>query len=123
MSMIETQVYHGPNGNTQHHFPPYNLVVTGAPTVAAGAPEEFTATLTDAEGAPAPVSATFMVPIEDASGITVKVKAVTFSDGVATASVTFDKSGYYRITEAGVNSKLGGAMVIQFAGFEITCYE
>lgn len=103
--------------------PTYTLEVTGSPSVAVGTPEEFTARLLDAEGTPAPISGTFMVPIEDANGTIVKVKGVTFTDGVATASVTFERSGYYRITEAGVNSKLDGTMRIATPGFAVTCFE
>lgn len=71
-----------------------------------------------------PLDETFAVPIEDAAGQVVKVKAVAFVAGQATAALAFDKSGYYRLTEAGINRKLPAEMRIALPEpFEITVVE
>jgi hypothetical protein len=72
----------------------------------------------------APIDAQFAVPIEDGNGLVVKIKAVAFVAGVATVVLAFDKSGYYRLTEAGINRKLPPDQQIALvAPFEVTVVE
>lgn len=72
----------------------------------------------------APLDHHFAVPVEDAEGAVAMIKGVVFTKGVASVTLTFAKSGYYRITEAGINRKLPPGQQIGFPRvFEVTVYE
>lgn len=72
----------------------------------------------------APISAMFAVPIEDAEGRVTRIKAAAFVAGAATVTLVFPASGYYRLTEAGINRKLPEGQRIRLAApFEITICE
>lgn len=72
----------------------------------------------------APVTDSFAVPIEDSDGKIVKVKAVDFVNGDGVTNIAFDKSGFYRITEAGINRNLPpGQRIALPQPFEIIVYE
>lgn len=71
-----------------------------------------------------PIDAQFAIPIEDGNGLVTKIKAVAFAAGVATVTLAFEKSGYYRLTEAGINRKLPPDQQIALvAPFEVTVVE
>lgn len=91
--------------------------------VAVGAPVNITATLKDGHGATVPLNQAFAVPIQDSSGNVARIKGVTLVGGVASLSLSFDRSGYYRITEAGINAKLAGLHIGLPEPFEITVFE
>ena len=72
----------------------------------------------------APITDTFAVPIMDSLGAIVMVKAVSFVDGVANPQITFPKSGYYVITNDGINVKLpDGSKIFLAQPFELVAYE
>lgn len=81
------------------------------------------ATLKNGHGNTVPLNQAFAVPIQDSSGNVARIKGVTLVDGVASVSLTFDRSGYYRITEAGINAKLVGLHIGLPEPFEITVFE
>lgn len=98
-------------------------ITASSTTVVVGAAVQITATLKNGLGATVPLDQTFAVPIQDDFGTVVRVKSVTLVGGAATVSMTFDKSGYYRITEAGINAKLEGMRIGLPAPFEVTVFE
>lgn len=72
----------------------------------------------------APVTDAFGVPIENDAGQIVMVKAVSFTDGAGSLTMAFDKSGFYRITETGINRSLPAGQRIAFPqSFEIVILE
>lgn len=73
--------------------------------------------------ATAPVSQLFRVPILNAAGQPVLVKGVEFVEGSAEVVLTFAASGYYRITEEAIKSRLEGLRIAMPAPFELTIYE
>ena len=99
-------------------------IVADHTTAAIGTAISITATLHDGLGGGVAMDATFAVPIEDAAGFVAMIKSVTFAAGVASLSITFAHSGYYRITEQGLNRKLPPDQQIGLAApFEVTIYE
>lgn len=82
-----------------------------------------TATLKDGLGAVVPLSSGFSVPIEDSEGAVAMIKGVAFVGGQASVQIAFQRSGYFRITEAGINRKLTDMYIRLDAPFEITVYE
>ena len=53
-----------------------------------------------------PLNDYFSVPIENEKGEVIMIKRVNFVDGVASVSFSPTKSGYYCITEGGINRRL-----------------
>lgn len=101
-----------------------SLSVTADKSAAAvGVAFSVSATLKDGHGNVVPSNDTFAVPIQDDSGAIVKVKTVTLVNGVATVGISFDKSGYYRITEECMNRKLTSMHIHLPTAFELTVYE
>lgn len=98
-------------------------IVADSTAVPVGAPVNIVATLKDGHGNVVPLNQAFAVPIQDSSGNVARIKGVTLVNGVASMSLTFDRSGYYQITEAGINSKLVGVFIGLPAPFEITVFE
>ena len=90
-------------------------------SAAIGEAVNITATLLNGHGATVPLTQTFAVPIEDSGGVT-RIKSVAMVNGTATVSLTFDRSGYYRITEEGINAKLHGIYIGLPAPFEVTVF-
>jgi len=91
-------------------------------TAAIGAPVNFSATLKDGHGVVIPLTQTFAVPIES-NGAVSRIKGVNFVNGVANVSITFDRSGYYQVTEAGINSRDLPLHIALPVPFELTVYE
>jgi len=101
-----------------------SLIVTADKVEAAvGASFTITATLKDGHGNVVPSSDTFAVPVQDDQDVIVKVKNVTLVNGTATVNISFDKSGYYRITEEGLNRKLTTMRIVLPRPFEVTVFE
>ena len=100
-------------------------LVTSASSVEINTAITFTATLTDpVTGAVSSITALFQVPIQDPTGAIVLVKGVSFTAGVATISLCFAQSGYYCLTDDGINSKLpSNAQINLLTPLEITVYE
>lgn len=72
----------------------------------------------------APLNQRFAVPIQDAEGAVSLVKGVEFIHGVADITLVLPKSGYFRITEDGINRKLQESERIGLnTAFEVTIYE
>lgn len=89
-----------------------------------GSPVAITATLKNGLGEIVPLAVQFAVPVLDAEGAVAMIKGVSFVDGVAAVSMTFPRSGYYRITEEGINRKLPPAARMRLPEpFEITIFE
>lgn len=97
-------------------------IVANSIEVGVGAPVLFTATLKNGLDATIPITQSFAVPIES-NGLVSRIKGVAFVNGVADVSITFDKSGYYQITEQGINSRLDGMYIHLAAPFEVTVFE
>ncbi len=73
-----------------------------------------------------PISDVFDVPILDAiTGKVEKVKRITFSNGVATEQVAFERSGYFVVSETALNAKLPPHLRMRLAhgDLELTVYE
>ena len=101
-----------------------HLSVTATPASAAvGAPISFLATLKDGHGNMLPISETFAVPIQDATGAVVRVKSIPMVSGAATVSLSFPASGYYQITQQCLNAKLPGMTIILDTPLEVTVTE
>ena len=100
-------------------------VTVPTPSVEVNTPITMTATLHDpVTGEAAPITDTFQVPILDPSGNVKIIKGVSFTNGVATTTLTFTKSGYYCLTEAAVNSELPADSQISLpAPLQITVFE
>lgn len=93
-----------------------------APVAGVGQVINVTAELT-VGGMPAPINQIFAVPIESDSGQVVMVKAVTFVGGHASLTLTFARSGYYRITEKAINSRLAGMFIRFPVPLEVVVFE
>lgn len=101
-----------------------HLSVTATPASAAvGAAISFSATLKDGHGNVLPISETFAVPIQDATGAVVRVKSIPMVSGAATVSLSFPASGYYQITQQCLNAKLPGMTIILDTPLEVTVTE
>lgn len=100
-------------------------IEAGSPWVSVGTAFPIRATLRLPGGDLAPVDELFLVPIErsDAPGRAAMVKGVQFSGGQATVQISFPASGYYQITESGINSRLTGRRIGLSSPFEITVYD
>lgn len=98
-------------------------IVADQTAVPVGTAINITATLKDGHGDVVPLNQVFAVPIQDSNGNVARIKGVTLVNGTASLSLTFDRSGYYQITEAGINSKLVGVFIGLPAPFEITVFE
>jgi hypothetical protein len=99
-------------------------IVADHTEVAVGTAIAIAATLKNGRGDTVPLTQQFAVPIQSDTGAVVKIKGVALVNGVANISLTFDKSGYYRITEQGINSKLDAAHFIGLpVPFEVTVFE
>lgn len=68
--------------------------------VAVGTPFNVTASFS------APITDSFNVPILDGQGNVAKIKRVDFIAGNAELSISFERSGYYMITEQMLNAEL-----------------
>jgi hypothetical protein len=66
----------------------------------------LTATVKNGLGATVPLTQAFAVPVEDGNGTVTLIKLASFVNGVATAPFKPTQSGYFCITEKGINHKL-----------------
>lgn len=98
-------------------------LVAGDPWVQVGAPFPIQAELRRPGGDLAPINDLFLVPIDRSGAEAAMVKGVQFSGGVSHVEVVFPTSGYYRITEAGINSRLRGMSISLPTPFEVTVYD
>lgn len=95
----------------------------GDPWVHVGSPFPIRAELRTPGGDLAPVNELFLVPIDCSGTEAAMVKGVQFSGGVSQVEVVFPTSGYYRITEVGINSRLRGMRISLPTPFEVTVYD
>lgn len=101
-----------------------HLSVTASPSSAAvGASITFNATLKDGHGTVLPITQTFAVPIQDATGAVIRVKSIPMVNGTATVSLSFAASGYYQITQQCLNAKLPAMSIILDTPLEVTVTE
>lgn len=98
-------------------------VTPAAARVQAGGALVVTARMRDGLGATVPLNETYHVPIEDETGRVRKVVRIAMTAGLATATLGFAESGYYRLTEAGINRCLDGQRIRLSAPVEIVCWE
>lgn len=98
-------------------------IVADKTEVAVDTAVNIVATLKSGLGATVPLDQAFAVPIENSDGQVEMIKGVTFVAGSADVSITFTRSGYFRITEAGINRKLEGTHIGLPAPFEVTVFE
>ena len=71
-----------------------------------------------------PLNDYFCVPIENEKGEVIMIKRVEFIDGVASVSFSPTRSGYYYITEEGVNRRLPSASYLRLPeSVEVVVYE
>lgn len=98
-------------------------IVADHAEVAVGTAINVTAMIKNGLGATVPLDQAFAVPIENSAGQVEMIKGVTFAAGNANVSITFLRSGYFRITEAGINRKLNGMHIGLPAPFEVTVFE
>lgn len=83
-----------------------------------------TATMKDGLGNVVLLTDTFAVPVENETGEVVLIKLAAFKDGMANVSLKPPRSGYYCITERGINRKLADG--VHFAlpvPLSVTVYE
>lgn len=66
----------------------------------------ITTTLKNALGDVVPMNDDFAVPVEDETGKVVLIKLVEFTAGLASVDFQPGKSGYFCITEAGINRRM-----------------
>ena len=101
------------------------LTYTGNPWVQVGSDFTVQASLHNPDGTLAPVNELFLVPIEraDAPGMAAMVKGVQFSGGQATVSIAFPASGYYQITESGINSRLQDRHIALPTPLQVTVFD
>ena len=82
------------------------VIVPTDARVALGSPIDFTVTMKNGLDQVAPLNDNFAVPIENERGEVVMIKLATFVNGEATVHLQPLRSGYYCITEQGINRKL-----------------
>lgn len=82
------------------------VIVPTDARVALGSPVAFTVTMKNGLGQVAPLNDDFAVPIENERGEVVMIKLATFVNGEAVVTLQPSRSGYYCITEQGINRRL-----------------
>lgn len=88
-----------------------HLDVTADKTRAAlGDTVTITAVVKNALGDVVPMNDDFAVPVEDETGKVVLIKLATFSSGHASVDFQPGKSGYFVITEEGINRRMPGGL-------------
>ena len=71
-----------------------------------------------------PLNDYFCVPIQDESGSVIMIKRVSFVDGATSVSFSPTRSGYYCITEEGINRRLPSAAYLRLPEpVEVVVYE
>lgn len=83
----------------------------------------ITSTVRYLSGEVVPITDIFHVPISDQLGNVTVIKQVSFQEGIANVDISFPKSGYYRITEKHINSRLSNVYFLLQSAFELTVYE
>lgn len=112
-----------PVPQTQYAF---DLTMTANSLIAAvNTPVNVTATLyVHGTQNIAPVTTDFHVPILDANGAVAGIQLVSFTNGVATLSLTFANSSYYSINQESLNMNLPFGEQIYFpTDFKVTIYK
>lgn len=71
----------------------------------------------------APINDDFAVPIENEKGEVVMIKRVEFVNGQASANFAPSRSGYYCISEAGINHRLPEFYLHLAQAVEVVVYE
>ena len=82
------------------------VIVPTDARVALGTPVAFTVTMKNGLDQVTPLNDDFAVPIENERGEVVMIKLATFVNGQATVNLQPPRSGYYCITEEGINRRL-----------------
>lgn len=99
-------------------------VSLSATSVLIGRDVTVSARLVNGLGKVVPVTDSFCVPIEDEAGVARKLKRIDLVNGQsAQTPLTFAQSGYYRLTEAGINRRPWGTYVRLPVPIEIAVYE
>lgn len=84
---------------------------------------QLDSTIRNGLGDVVPFSGAFRVPIENEKGEVVMIKRVEFVNGQASANFAPSRSGYYCISEAGINHRLPEFYLHLAQAVEVVVYE